>query len=280
MPQDREPVRVPASRLDRDLDIVGIPSGRMEHGRVDPTLAHLLQAILGAVAGDLPVLPGRRALRPDMDLRVDDQHGGPPSRFRSGPVMLRDVGRLRIVTRAAAPRAGRAQPRRIKLGTGVVPVPDRNPLMVANRIIQLDHVALAKAGVGRVMFGAGHGLLNSDAMMLGIDPMAQRDRMMDVLEIILCLFRGETVTGRTDWFTLENARAHLLPYTRPYPEIAVASVVTPSAGSGLACRASRRACRPALMRSTPTGTSPSRSPPSTAAAWTPRCCVSSARAHR
>ena len=155
MPQDREPVRVPASRLDRDLDIVGIPSGRMEHGRVDPTLAHLLQAILGAVAGDLPVLPGRRALRPDKDLRVDDQHDGPPSRFRSGPVMLRDVGRLRIVTRAAAPRAGRAQPRRIKLGTGVVPVPDRNPLMVANRIIQLDHMALAKAGVGRVMFGAG-----------------------------------------------------------------------------------------------------------------------------
>ena len=123
MPQDREPVRVAASRLDRDLDIVGIPSGRMEHGRVDPTLAHLLQAILGAVAGDLPVLPGRRALRPDMDLRVDDQHGGPPSRFRSGPVMLRDVGRLRIVTRAAAPRAGRAQPRRMFWGTDITRMP-------------------------------------------------------------------------------------------------------------------------------------------------------------
>ena len=29
-------------------------------------------------------------------------------------------------------------------------------------------------------------------MMLGIDPMAQRDRMMEALEIILRLFRGET----------------------------------------------------------------------------------------
>ena len=115
--------------------------------------------------------------------------------------------------------------RRIKLGTGVVSFPYHNPLMVANRIIQLDHMTM-----GRVMFGAGPGLLTSDAMMLGIDPMAQRDRMMEALEIILRLFRGETVTARTDWFTLENARVHLLPYTRPYPEVAVASAVTPSGG--------------------------------------------------
>ena len=94
-------------------------------------------------------------------------------------------------------------------------MPYHNPLMVANRIIQLDHMALAEAGVGRVMFGAGPGLLTSDAMMLGIDPMAKRDRMMQALEIILRLFRGETVTARTDWFTLANARVHLLPYTRP-----------------------------------------------------------------
>ena len=80
--------------------------------------------------------------------------------------------------------------------------------------------------------------------MLGIDPMAQRDRMMQALEIILRLFRGETVTARTDWFTLANARVHLLPYTRPYPEVAVASAVTPSGrraagrlGLGMLCLA-------------------------------------------
>jgi limonene 1,2-monooxygenase len=68
--------------------------------------------------------------------------------------------------------------------------------MVANRIIQLDHMTM-----GRVMFGAAPGLLTSDAIMLGIDPMAQRDRMMEALEIILRLFRGETVSAKTDWFT-------------------------------------------------------------------------------
>src|SRR6202521_3224555 len=63
--------------------------------------------------------------------------------------------------------------KRIRLGTGVVSLPYHNPLMTANRIIQLDHQTM-----GRVMFGAGPGLLTSDAMMLGIAPMQQRDRMM------------------------------------------------------------------------------------------------------
>jgi limonene 1,2-monooxygenase len=115
--------------------------------------------------------------------------------------------------------------RRIRLGTGVVSLPYHNPLMTANRILQLDHMTH-----GRIMFGVGPGLLPSDAMMLGIDPMTQRDRMMEGLEVILRLFRGETVTARTDWFNLVNARAHLAPFSHPHPEIAVASAVSPSGG--------------------------------------------------
>jgi limonene 1,2-monooxygenase len=115
--------------------------------------------------------------------------------------------------------------KRIKLGTGVVSLPYHNPLMVANRMIQLDHMTM-----GRVMFGAGPGLLASDAMMLGIHPMQQRDRMMEALDVILRLFRGETVTEKTEWYTLDGAKVHLLPYTKPYPEVCVASTVTPSGG--------------------------------------------------
>jgi limonene 1,2-monooxygenase len=115
--------------------------------------------------------------------------------------------------------------KRIKLGTGVVSLPYHNPLMVANRVIQLDHMTM-----GRVMFGAGPGLLTSDAMMLGIHPMQQRDRMIEALDVILRLFRGETVTEKTEWYTLEGAKVHLLPYTKPYPEVCVASTVTPSGG--------------------------------------------------
>src|SRR5215472_3801433 len=115
--------------------------------------------------------------------------------------------------------------KRIRLGTGVVSLPYHNPLMVANRIIQLDHMTM-----GRAMFGVGPGLLSSDALMLGIDPMKQRDRMAESLDVILRLFRGETVTETTEWYTLTDAKLHLLPYTKPYPEVAVASTVTPSGG--------------------------------------------------
>ncbi len=113
----------------------------------------------------------------------------------------------------------------IKFGTGVISLPYHNPLMTANRIIQLDHHTR-----GRVMFGAGPGLLASDALMMGIDPDTQRDRMAEALDVILRFFKGEYVTEKTDWYTYVNARAHILPYTKPYPEVAVVSAVTPSGG--------------------------------------------------
>src|SRR5271167_2879117 len=113
----------------------------------------------------------------------------------------------------------------IRLGTGVISLPYHNPLMTANRIIQLDHHTR-----GRIMFGAGPGLLASDALMLGIDPNTQRDRMAEALDVILRFFKGEVITERTDWYNFVNARAHILPYTKPHPEVAVVSAVTPSGG--------------------------------------------------
>ncbi|HTO05623.1 MAG TPA: LLM class flavin-dependent oxidoreductase [Myxococcota bacterium] len=114
---------------------------------------------------------------------------------------------------------------RIRLGTGVISLPYHNPLMVADRMIQLDHMTR-----GRAMFGVGPGLLPSDAHMLGIPVAKQRDRMIESLEVILRLLAGETVTAKTDWFELRDARCQLRPFTRPRPHVAVASTVTPSGG--------------------------------------------------
>jgi len=115
--------------------------------------------------------------------------------------------------------------KQIKLGTGVVSLPYHSPLMAANRIIQLDHQTR-----GRVMFGVGPGLLPSDAFSMGIEPATQRDRMVEAIEVILRLWKGERVTHKTDWFNLVDATCQLRPYTWPHPEIAVASSVTPSGG--------------------------------------------------
>ncbi len=114
--------------------------------------------------------------------------------------------------------------RHIKFGTGVVSLPYHHPLMVVNRMVQLDHLTK-----GRAMLGVGPGALGSDAYMLGIDPLAQRLRMDESLGIIMRLLtETEPITYKSDWFELNEARAHLRPYTHPHMPIAVAAAQSPS----------------------------------------------------
>jgi limonene 1,2-monooxygenase len=120
---------------------------------------------------------------------------------------------------AAAARTGR-----IRLGTGVSSLPYHHPFMLADRLVLLDHLTR-----GRLMIGVGPGALPSDAFMMGIDPVRQRDMMEESLEAILALFAGEEpVTMETDWFRLVKARLQLRPYQRPFPEVAVAAQVSPA----------------------------------------------------
>jgi len=83
--------------------------------------------------------------------------------------------------------------------------------------------------MGRAMFGVGPGALPSDAFMMGIDPLRQREMMDESLDAILALFRSdEPVSRETDWFTLRNARLQMRPYSRPHMEVAVAAQVSPA----------------------------------------------------
>jgi limonene 1,2-monooxygenase len=116
----------------------------------------------------------------------------------------------------------------IKLGTGVNSLPYHHPMILADRIVMLDHLTR-----GRMMFGAGPGQLTSDAAMLGIDPNLQRPRMEEAFDVIMRLFAGETVTKHTDWFVCEEAVLQMRPYSNF--DVAVASSMSPS-GSKLAGR--------------------------------------------
>ena len=112
--------------------------------------------------------------------------------------------------------------KRIKLGTGVISLPYHHPYNVAQRMVQLDHMT-----GGRAIFGSGPGALPSDAHTLGIDPMVQRDRQDDAIDVIRRLFKGERVTRKTDWYTLQDAALQLLPLQEDMP-FAVASQISPS----------------------------------------------------
>jgi limonene 1,2-monooxygenase len=114
--------------------------------------------------------------------------------------------------------------RRLRLGTGVSSLPYHHPLILADRMVLLDHLT-----GGRIMFGVGPGALPSDAYMMGIEVARQRDMMEESLEAILLLLRSdEPVTYETDWFRLRDARLQLRPRQQPHFEVAVAAQVSPA----------------------------------------------------
>ena len=114
--------------------------------------------------------------------------------------------------------------RHIRLGTGVISVGYHNPLWVAERLVQLDHMTH-----GRVMFGAGPGSLPTDAAMIGIEQSETRDLLEQGFDIIMHLLTSEEpLTFRNSRWDLREAQLHLRPYSNPLFDCAVAAVVSPS----------------------------------------------------
>jgi limonene 1,2-monooxygenase len=112
----------------------------------------------------------------------------------------------------------------IRLGTGAISLPYHHPLMVADRIVLLDHLTR-----GRINFGVGPGGHISDALMLGIDPDTLRDRMAEALRVIVRLMTDTTpLTMESEWFTLRDAVLQLRPFQTPTPPIAVTSMESPA----------------------------------------------------
>lgn len=116
-----------------------------------------------------------------------------------------------------------ARTRHIRLGTGVVSLPYHHPFTVAGRATLLDHMMR-----GRFMLGVGPGALVGDAFRMGIDPALQRQMMNESLDALVRLLDGETVTMKTDWFELRDARLQIPPFQRPRTEMAVACARSPS----------------------------------------------------
>jgi limonene 1,2-monooxygenase len=113
--------------------------------------------------------------------------------------------------------------RHIRLGTGVVSLPYHNPFILADRMVLLDHLTR-----GRAMFGMGPGALVHDAKKIGVEAADQRPMMNQSLDVIVRLLAGETVTEKTDWYDLTDARLQLPCYSQPVMEMAVAASRSPT----------------------------------------------------
>jgi len=120
--------------------------------------------------------------------------------------------------------------RTIKLGTGVSCLPNHHPLMLAQRIAQLDQLAR-----GRFYWGVGSGGFPGDFELFGVDPKSgeHRDITRQSLDLILDLWNDPKpglYESRYWKFRVPepqediSLRLHLRPYQRPHPPIGVAGV--------------------------------------------------------
>lgn len=113
--------------------------------------------------------------------------------------------------------------RHIRLGTGAISLPYHHPLMVADRMVLLDHLTR-----GRVNFGVGPGGHLSDALTLGLDPARLRDMQAESLAVIERLFlETEPFTHVSDWFELHDAVLQVRPFQDPHPPFATTSMESP-----------------------------------------------------
>lgn len=103
---------------------------------------------------------------------------------------------------------------RIELGTSVLVLPYRNPLVLAKSVSSLD--ALSE---GRVILGVGSGWLKEEFKALGVD-YSKRGKMTDeYIEIMKELWMSENPSYEGEHFSFTGIRFEPKPVQKPHPPI-------------------------------------------------------------
>lgn len=113
-----------------------------------------------------------------------------------------------------------ARTERIKLGTGILVLPLRNPVWAAKEMASLDHISK-----GRFILGAASGWYKREFDAAGIS-FKDRGRIFERnLDMILQLWSGEPVTMEVDEFNLREAVNAPKPYQNPRPPVLIGGYV-------------------------------------------------------
>lgn len=111
-----------------------------------------------------------------------------------------------------------ARTKRIRLGSGVVPLGLHHPLYIADEYILLDHLTRGRAILG---VGAGGGI-PSDPYVVGVDPAELQPRFAAAFDAMMQLFEDSApVSLKTEWFELREAVLQVRPYTQPRLPLAI-----------------------------------------------------------
>jgi probable F420-dependent oxidoreductase len=113
-----------------------------------------------------------------------------------------------------------ATTRTIKLGTGILVLPLRNPVTLAKQLISIDHVSN-----GRLTLGMAAGWYKREFDAVGVD-FHRRGDIMDLnLDILNALMTDDWVTGEFGPYNLRQARMFPKPVQQPRPPLLIGGYV-------------------------------------------------------
>src|SRR5262249_19891141 len=122
-----------------------------------------------------------------------------------------------------------AQTVRLRLGTGIVILPQRNPVVLAKELASLDAVSK-----GRLIFGLGAGYLEPEFRAVGA-PFEQRGAVTDeAIDVLKALWTMKHPAYQGRFFSFEGIDAQPRPVQTPHPPIVV---------GGMSRHGARRAAR-------------------------------------
>lgn len=110
--------------------------------------------------------------------------------------------------------------KRIRLGTAVLVMPYRNPVLLGRMLVTLDQFS-----GGRIILGAGVGWLEEEFVALGGPPFAKRGKATDeYIEIVKAICAGGTVSYEGETYRFEPLHSSPGSVQRPHPPIIVGGV--------------------------------------------------------
>jgi probable F420-dependent oxidoreductase len=107
-----------------------------------------------------------------------------------------------------------AETERVRLATGIVILPQRNPVVLAKQLASLDVVSR-----GRLVFGVGVGYLEPEMQAVGVPMEGRGARAVEYLQAMRSLWYDEAPAFRGRHVQFDGVDAHPRPVQAPIPVV-------------------------------------------------------------
>jgi probable F420-dependent oxidoreductase len=109
-----------------------------------------------------------------------------------------------------------ARTQKIRLGTGIIILPQRNPLVLAKELASVDVVSR-----GRLIFGLGIGYLKPEFDALGIPFSDKGARSMEYLQAMRAVWTQENPAYQGRFVAFKGIQAKPQPVQKPHPPVVI-----------------------------------------------------------